>query len=514
MNTVQELTEYGFSESTARVMLESYEKRIGEIHGCNRITDITYTGGGGRDVELTCTLCGAVYHRVFASTTKWSELRRTCSCQTQPKETLPKAGVVRNDDPSYIGKVYGDFEVIEAYGVPHSTKSGSTIMWMCRCVHCGKVSKGHRPSEIRRGKKCQCQIEAERKAIWDAEIGRRYGRLTVIGIEHRMSGRKSKGYAVCDCDCGGRITVQVDNLRSGATKSCGCIQDELIKKARGSRNEARSKSPLYSTWSGMKARCFNRKNTAYKDYGGRGIIVCPDWLGPEGFDRFEKWAFENGYEPETGVSLDRIDVNGNYEPDNCRFASRFVQAVNQRPRSAKRKPVKTYSIDGEDKTLRQWCREYHISVEAVQYRISKLGMSMEDAIKTPKTRKGNAFAAGRSRKQVADINKCESYIEANLYLASIRNHVSLVPQFQIENYRADFLVEGTDFVVECDGFDYHKTPEQIAKDYERERCFLKHGYRVIRFSGSEINKDSDACCREITSIIEANHEPYRQTHAG
>ena len=515
MNTVQELTEYGFSEYTVRLMLDSYEKHIGEVHGCNKVTDITYIGNGNRDVELTCTLCGAVNHKVFAhGTAKWGEIRKTCSCQMQPKETLPKLGVVRNDDPSYIGKVYGDFEVVDTFKVPHSSKSGNTIMWMCRCIHCGEVFK-KQPSEIKRGKKCKCQIEAERKAIWDAEIGRKYGRLTVIGIEHKLSGKYRTAYAVCGCDCGSNVIVQVSALRSGATKSCGCLEEEYLKKSRGSRNESRTKSPLYGTWSGMRQRCFNKNSHAYKNYGGRGITICPDWLGPEGFDRFEKWAYENGYEPEVGLSLDRIDVNGNYEPNNCRWANIYIQAVNKRPRQpAKRKPVKTYTIDGEEKTLNQWCREYHISTNAVYYRTRKLGMSLEQALKTPKSRKGNVFAGKQAKERVKDINKCNSYIEANLYLAAARNNISVIPQYSVGKYRADFLVEDTNFLVECDGFDHHRTVEQIKSDNERERFFMKQGYVVIRFSGTEINNDPDACCQEIMDIVRANHEQPRQTNVG
>lgn len=516
MNTIEELITMGFPESTAKRMLASYKSHIGEMHGVNRVTDVTYVGNGMRDVELTCTLCGFVYHKKFSNTgSKWGELRKTCSCQTVVKEDTGKSYAVRNDDPQYLNKVYGDYKVVDFANIPHKNKSGSTVFWMCECIHCGKISKNI-PSNVRSGRvaRCSCQKEAEAKAKWNAEIGKKYNRLTVIGIEHRLSGRYAKPYAICNCDCGRSVTTQIQNVKLGITKSCGCIEEEILEKAKDGRAVARSKSPLYGTWSGMKARCFNEKNRNYKDYGGRGITVCPDWLGPEGFDRFEAWSYENGYKPESGLSLDRIDVNGNYEPSNCRYANIHIQAVNKRP--AKRRTVKTYAIDGEEKTLNQWCSKYHISDVAVKYRMNTLGMTLEEALKTPKTRKGNIYAGKQAKERVADINKCNSYIEANLYLAFIRTtgKYKLEPQYAVGKYHADFLVWDTDILVECDGYDYHKTREQMASDYERERFFTMNGYRVIRFTGTEINNDPERCCREIIDVIEALYEPSRQTNAG
>ena len=263
----------------------------------------------------------------------------------------------------------------------------------------------------------------------------------------------------------------------------------------------------------MKGRCLNEKNTAYKNYGGRGVKICDEWLGKEGFDRFEKWSYENGYKPETGLSLDRIDVNGNYEPSNCRYTTVYVQRLNQRP--AKRRKAETYEIDGERKTLNQWCKQYGISAVSVSYRMKKLGMDFKTALTTPKTRKGNVFAGEQARERVADLNKCNSYIEANLYLAFIRTTAKyeLVPQYRVGNYAADFWVKGTDILVECDGYDVHKTKEQIAYDYERERDLIKEGYRVIRFTGTEINKDPDKCCKNIVEIVETLYE-HRQANTG
>ena len=503
MNTIDDLISFGVSGPTAERMLSGYKNHIGETHGCNKVTDINYIGNGERDIELTCTLCGAKYHKIFrGSSNKWNELRKTCSCQYSTAEATPKPGVIRNDDPSYIGKVFGDYRVVSAFVDVRPGKSGGIVMWMCECVHCGDVVK-KQPANVKHGAYCDCQHDARQEAFWSREIGRKYGRLTVVKIEHVRSGKNKKAYAVCNCECGGGLTTQFGNLQRGITKSCGCLEEEFIAKAKGGRKEARSRSPLYGTWSGMKSRCFNENNKAYKHYGGRGITVCDEWLGPEGFDRFEKWSYENGYKPESGLSLDRIDVNGNYEPENCRYATVFVQTVNQR--KPKRRKAKTYDIDGVSKTMKQWCDCYGISTVAVKYRMETLGMDIKTALTTPKTRKGNVFAGEQARERAGVINKCESYIEANLYLAFIRttSKYTLMPQYAIDRYRADFIVDGTDVVIECDGYDFHKSKEQIADDNERERAFVKMGYRVVRFSGSEINKDPEACCREIIEIVDA-----------
>ena len=184
-------------------------------------------------------------------------------------------------------------------------------------------------------------------------------------------------------------------------------------------------------------------------------------------------------------------------------------------RKAKRRPVETYDIDGEEKTLNQWCRIYNISAQAVRYRINTLGMDLETALKTPRTRKGNIFAGQQAKERVKDINKCNSYIEANLYLSFIRttSRYELIPQYQIGHYRVDFIVGGTNILIECDGYDHHKTKDQMAYDCQRERDFVRDGYVVIRFTGTEINTDPDRCCKEIIDIIEALYES-RQTNAG
>lgn len=188
MNTLEELIKLGIEESTASRMLDSYKARIGEKHGCNVVTDINYTGNGERDIELTCSLCGAKYHSFFRhGSNKWRELRRTCPCQSIKNENPVKIVSIKNDDPQYIGKVYGDWKVIGFKKVPKKDGSyGSTVYWICECIHCGDVST-KQPSIVKNGKSCKCQKELKREEYWQSEIGKKYGRLTVAGIEHRIS---------------------------------------------------------------------------------------------------------------------------------------------------------------------------------------------------------------------------------------------------------------------------------------------------------------------------------------
>lgn len=158
----------------------------------------------------------------------------------------------------------------------------------------------------------------------DDLIGQRFGHLTVIGrAENRRSPSGSCCVVwTCKCDCGNTKEVRANELRSGSTLSCGCYRKQK-HLTHGMR-----KTRLYNIWSNMLQRCTNTRHPAFLDYGGRGINVCPEWSGS--FESFEKWALANGY--TDNLSIDRINNDLGYSPENCHWATPKQQACNRRPR--------------------------------------------------------------------------------------------------------------------------------------------------------------------------------------
>lgn len=194
-------------------------------------------------------------------------------------------------------------------------------------------------------------------------IGQKFGRLTVLKYAYT---KKKVAYWECRCDCGNIKIVRGAQLKNGAVKSCGCLRKETTKKTKAIHNKHGSR--LYKIWQGMKGRCFTPTNTKYKDYGARGITVCDEWLD---FQNFYDWAVKNGY--SDGLTIERIDVNGDYEPSNCRWATNKEQSLN------KRNTVKI-EIDGKVKTLTEWAEYTGIPRNTIYMRYRR-GHRGKDLIK-------------------------------------------------------------------------------------------------------------------------------------
>lgn len=159
--------------------------------------------------------------------------------------------------------------------------------------------------------------------------GRRFGRLIVI----ERCGCTPHGDVKwkCLCDCGCDAVVIGASLKNGSTKSCGCLLRETIGNVKLSHGCSRTR--LYKVWLHMKDRCYNRSNKNYHRYGGRGITVCDEWRND--FGKFQEWAMANGYDenaPFGQCTIDRIDNDKGYRPDNCRWADMKVQRNNQSKR--------------------------------------------------------------------------------------------------------------------------------------------------------------------------------------
>lgn len=169
----------------------------------------------------------------------------------------------------------------------------------------------------------------------------KYGRLTIITIHKKISGKRNRLFCECKCDCGNKIEVRLDHLKNGHTTSCGCFHKESVSKINKGKPTATlthglSKTRLYGVFRDMKTRCYNSHSKDYKNYGGRGIRICDEWLCD--YTKFAKWAIENGYDENASkmkCTIDRIDNNGNYEPSNCRWVGMDVQNRNQRKRRSK-----------------------------------------------------------------------------------------------------------------------------------------------------------------------------------
>lgn len=197
--------------------------------------------------------------------------------------------------------------------------------------------------------------------------GQRFGRL--ITIKRLIPSGETRNKWLCQCDCGNKCLATTSDLRRGKTKSCGCLKKELDKNR--NKRHGMSNTSLHKRWRSIKDRCFNSKSKSFKNYGGRGISMCDEWKNS--FESFENWALGNGY--QENLTIERIDVDGNYEPKNCCWIPLEEQAKNRRT-------TRLISFNGETYSIREWSKRLGISESTLYFRLNS-GWDIKDAFTIP-----------------------------------------------------------------------------------------------------------------------------------
>jgi hypothetical protein len=201
-------------------------------------------------------------------------------------------------------------------------------------------------------------------------IGMKFGRLIVLKLAYTKRASKTLYYYLCKCDCGKEHIVLKSSLLNGLTRSCGCYNNEIRAeqcKKRAKHNLTNTR--LHSIWEKMNGRCYCKTQPDYMRYGGRGIAICDEWKND--FKSFYDWSMNNGYQDD--LSIDRIDVNGNYEPSNCRWVDEKTQQRNRRNN-------RLITYNNETHCLFEWAEIFGINPKILSQRLNRDKMDFETAI--------------------------------------------------------------------------------------------------------------------------------------
>jgi len=206
-----------------------------------------------------------------------------------------------------------------------------------------------------------------------------FGRLTIL--EKIREGKRS--YYDCVCACGNSKRIRADSVVSGVVKSCGCLKDETTKKTHTKHGSSGDR--LYHIWKNMKARCYNKNHTSFDRYGGRGIVICEDWLAD--YMNFKEWSLANGYTDH--LSIDRENYDGNYTPTNCRWVDQKTQ-MNNTSRN------RNIEYLGRTQSLMEWCRELDYNYNTTYAMLSRGDKTIKEIFTRPHI--GCGFKEKKQRK--------------------------------------------------------------------------------------------------------------------
>lgn len=251
-----------------------------------------------------------------------------------------------------MGQKFGKLVVRERAMNRRDSAGKQVVYWACEC-ECGNKCEVA-ASQLRKGitKSCGCLDHPDL-------TGKRFGKLTVIELGNPYIPRngKPKRRWICLCDCGNITQVCTSDLNSGHTTSCGCVKKNVLGDA--TRKHGMVGTRIYRIYRGMIARCYNKNHPHYDNWGGRGIKICEEWLGEHGFEKFYEWSMKNGY--AKNLTIDRIDNDGDYCLENCRWTTLTVQANNTR-----KNIYITYN--GKTQSLSDWCRELGLEYNMIYLR--------------------------------------------------------------------------------------------------------------------------------------------------
>lgn len=245
--------------------------------------------------------------------------------------------------------------------------------------------------------------------------GKRFGKLIVIQQLDSKQYPRFSGSIIyeCQCDCGNTTIVTRSKLIHNHTQSCGCMRKSSAAKLFTTHKQTGSR--LFNIFYNMKQRCLNPHAPAYDKYGGRGIKICDEWKNQNGFDNFYNWAIQNGY--QENLSIDRINNDGDYAPDNCRWTTMKTQSNNR--------SSNTYiTFHNQTHTLSEWADIIGIDHSVLSQRINKLGMTIEEAFTRKINYKSipiNIYKDDNCIMQCSNISSAAKYIGVSN--ATIMTHV-------------------------------------------------------------------------------------------